>query len=121
MYKSRFYSDFFNFDSLYKEVESLFNAFQIPQIDTDKLLKEEEVFDKGEYDLIVEKWKDEDGKVMYSKKEVRPKGWEKRLEIADLKKQLAQAVKDEKFEDAAKLRDQIKQLDESKQQKELSE
>jgi len=98
------------YDSFY-EVESFFNSFETPKVDFTNLVKEEESFDKGAYNLIVEKWKDSGGNVVYSKKETRPKGWEKIIEIRKLRGEMNKAISELRFEDAATFRDQIKQLE----------
>lgn len=103
----------FNFDSLFEQVESKVyysKSLEAPKLDLEKLVKEEEIFDKGNFELIVTSYKDADGKLVYTRRETKPKGWEKLVEIKKLKEQMNQAIKELNFEDAANYRDQIKKL-----------
>ena len=95
-----FFNDFFNL----KPVEF---SFDLDEKDFDKVIEETKT---DTHSIKTEVWKDTDGNEVYRKTYMNSLNKPK-PNIRTLKKKMELAVKQEHFEDAAKLRDQIKQLE----------
>lgn len=99
---------------------TLFKAFDMDKYlyntSPDKMfenLKYNKTEESGESETTTwksESWQSEDGKVKYFKKVIDYTPKKKEISVDDLKLQLDEAIKTEKFEEAIKLRDQIKKL-----------
>jgi len=76
-----------------------------------KYQKVEESGEDSNFSWRSESWKSDTGEIQYYKKVYTTKGFkEKTPDLKDLQKKLQSAIDTQRFEDAAKIRDQIKSI-----------
>lgn len=106
--------DFFNFFENFFEGYEKFSFpsqdIEYPTDDNKNFTKTEEVIDLPTHSVKKEKWVSVDGTSTFERIVRTTKSKSIEQNEQDLQKQLDQAIKDQNFEKACKLRDQIKQV-----------
>jgi excinuclease UvrABC helicase subunit UvrB len=95
---------------LFNDFEDLFNDFGKKSFDESKLNKEVEEGSDGTHTWKKETWSSVDGSFYKTKTVFTTKQFPKKS-ISELKDALQKALKEERYEDAAKLRDEIKSIE----------